>query len=170
MTDAALLLPFAAIRRFSATTQREILAFAGLGGGPALAAEAAPPLPEAPADAENDGPAGFTQGMVRRLIAHPIDPKTLAVLRTIAEGPTPTFRLKDVVAAAPGATEPGDLRGAWSGITRRARRILDDPEAALIWWEGKGVFDEEGRYTDHVGRVAALTHRSLRAAFGLPPA
>lgn len=107
----------------------------------------------------DDGPVELTLSLVRRLAAQPINYKTLKVLRLIARSETPEFQLKDAIEAVEGA----DLQGVWSGLTRRTRKILNDPRALLIWWRGE---DDDGLY--HIGEVSRLTHASLRKHFGLP--
>ena len=171
MSGARISFPISALAGFSESTRAEVLRYSGLMGGdniaPSADGERAPP---ASSEGEESGPPEFTVAMARKLIDQPISEKTTAVLRAIAEGEAPNFRLKDIVAAAPGAQSPADLRGAWSGITRRARNILGDPEADFIWWaEGEAVF-ESSVYVDQPGRVSALTHQSLRKAFGISPA
>jgi len=165
MNEPALVIPYSALTTLTAGTRSELAALLGL---PLEGASQAPAAatPRSPAS-ENDGPADLTTAMARKLIAAPISPKSLAVLRVIAEGETPEFHLADAINAAPEATSYLDIRGAWSGITRRARKILGDAEADLIWWEGEGIYDDDDNYVDHLGRVSSLTHQSLRAAFGM---
>src|SRR4051812_43328472 len=100
-----------------------------------------------------------------RLIAQPISGKTIRILRFIAENETPEFYLQEAVKAVPRAKTYMDLRGAWAGLTRRTRKLLDDPEALLIHWrEG---YDAEGNWVDWIGAVSEMTHTSLRKQFGL---
>lgn len=107
--------------------------------------------------------------MARKLIAEPISAKSTAALRVIAESDTPEFHMKDAIAAAPETENYLDLRGAWSGITRRARKILGDSTADFVWWEGEQIYGDEENYVDHIGRVSSLTSRCAPlSAFGAP--
>lgn len=112
---------------------------------------------------DDDGPPDLTPAMARRLVADPISPKTIAVLKVIAASATPEFHLRDAVSAVEGAQNYRDISNVWSGITRRARKILNEDEADLVWWDGERT-DVDGIYVDHVGRVSAMTHRSLSLA------
>ena len=164
MNIPAAVLPFQALFAMSESTQTEVFAYLGfLGSGrPILNSdEAVRPAPQGAIVQDEENPADFTVAMARRLIADPISPKSLAVLRVIAESETPQFHLKDAVAAAPETESYSDLKGAWSGLTRRTRKILGDGTAELIWWDKEGIYDGE-TYVDHVGRVSPLTHQSLR--------
>jgi len=159
--------PLADLPKFTPATRDELLAYAGISaGGAANPAGDTPPLPPVLSSGE-DGPPDLTVAMARKLIAEPISPKSTAALKVIAESATPEFHMKDAIAAAPETENYLDLRGAWAGITRRTRKILNDPGADLVWWEGDPIYDDEEKYVDHVGRVSALTHQSLRAAFGI---
>jgi hypothetical protein len=167
MTGPALFIPFADFPGFTEKTRNELFAYAGL-----PTAVSAPPVASSPEPAPvsspiEEGPPELTVAMARKLIAAPINPKTASVLRVIAESPTPEFHMKDAIAAAPDTEIHSDLRGAWSGITRRSRKILGDPSADLIWWEGEQIYDGNENYVDHIGRVSPLTHQSLRAALGI---
>lgn len=167
MNGPSLLIPTAALPGFTETTRNEILAYAGL-----IASTLAAPAMDAPSPTRvpltaEDGPADLTIAMARKLIAEPISAKSTAALRVIAESDTPEFHMKDAIAAAPETENYLDLRGAWSGITRRTRKILGDSNADLVWWEGDNIYDDEENYVDHIGRVSPLTHQSLRAAFGI---
>ena len=54
-------------------------------------------------------------------------------------------------------TSIGELRGAWSGLTKRVRTVTKDPEASLLNWFKQG--DE-----DWHGIMAAQTVASMRIA------
>jgi hypothetical protein len=166
MTGAAFLIPTTALPGFTEITRNEILAYLGLTASTSAAPDVAPTTPR-PLAATEDGPADLTIAMARKLIAEPISAKSTAALRVIAESDTPEFHMKDAIAAAPETENYLDLRGAWSGITRRTRKILGDSAADLVWWEGDNIYDDEENYVDHIGRVSPLTHQSLRAAFGI---
>ena len=164
MCTPAAVLPFQALFAMSESTQTEVFAYLGFPGSgrPILNSdEAVRPVPQGAIVQDQENPADFTVAMARRLIADPISPKSLAVLRVIAESETPQFHLKDAVAAAPETESYSDLKGAWSGLTRRRRKILGDGTADLGWWDKEAIYDGE-TYVDHVGRVSPLTHQSLR--------
>jgi hypothetical protein len=111
-----------------------------------------------------DGPTELTLSLAGRLIAQPISAKTLQVLRTIASREAPQFRLQEIVDAVPGATTYRDVSGVWAALTRRTRRMLNDPSAELIQWHPH--YDADGKYVDWIGRVAPMTHASLRKQLG----
>jgi hypothetical protein len=107
----------------------------------------------------------LTNYLTGRLVAQPISSKSLHLLRFIAARELPEFYLRDAVDAVPGAKTYRDLAGAWSGLTRRTRKILNDPEALLIHW--REAYDAEGNWIDWVGAVSKMTHASLRKHFGI---
>ena len=167
MNEPAVLIPRSALVAFSASTQAEILEFMGLApinAPSAVLVSALAPVVPVP---NEDGPPDFTVAMARKLIAEPISPKTTAVLRAIAESASPEFHVADCINAVPDADKSSDLRGAWSGITRRARNILADTDADFVWWDGDPVYDHDGNYIDQVGRISQLTHQSLRIALSV---
>lgn len=141
-----------------ANTQAEILSVAGFTGGAVNHSVAAAET------TDEDGPSALSPLMVRKL-TEKLGDKTLSVLRTIAQNESATFRLKDIIAATDGAETYTDLRGVWSALTRRTRKILNDPDAILIWWDDNGTYDAKGDYIDHVMSVAPSTHQSLRSYF-----
>lgn len=165
MNIAAAVLPFQALFAMSESTQTEVLAYLGFPSSGRPVPDSDEPVRPATQVAivqDEESPADLTVAMARRLIADPISPKSLAILRVIAESETPQFHLADAVAAAPETENYSDLKGAWSGLTRRTRKILGDGTADLIWWDKEAIYDGE-TYVDHVGRVSPLTHQSLRA-------
>ncbi|GFZ98682.1 hypothetical protein GCM10010923_03620 [Blastomonas marina] len=148
----------ASIGALSPSARREVLQAVGLSEGVAVASVDDP--------VEFDGPAELSVGMARQLIAEPISDKSVAILRTIALSATPQFHQKDAINSIQGAETYLDIKNVWSGITRRTRSILDDKTAKLVHWDYEGIYEGE-EYVDHIGRVAPITHRSLRAAFGI---
>ncbi len=113
-----------------------------------------------------EGPVELTVALVRRL-AEKLGGKTSTALRVIAQSDAGEFRMSEIIGAIEDAENYMDVRAVWGALTRRTRKILGDQDAALIWWEGDGVYDDAEEYTDHVGRVSPLTHRSLRTHFGI---
>jgi hypothetical protein len=158
-----LLLSTTTLASFSEPTREEILAHYG------IAASSAPQPVQSPVAAPSsadDTPPDLTVAMVRKLTKNVSD-KTIAALRVIGKSDTPEFHMKDVIAAVDGAKTYMDLRGVWSAITRRSRAILDDPQATLIWWDDKGIYDDHENYIDHLARVSPITHQSLKTHFNL---
>lgn len=130
-----------------------------------------PDSDDAPSEIHYDPPheaAELPLSLVRRLAAEPISSKTVQALRVIASAKTPEFHMKDVIDAVDGAETYLDVRGIWAGLTRRTRTILNDPSAQLICWRRDGIYESDGDYVDHIGKVSALTHSSLRKYFGIP--
>lgn len=113
----------------------------------------------------DDGPIELTAAMVRKL-TEGLSGNTITALKTIASSETPKFHLKDVIEAIDGAKDYMDLRGVWSALTRRTRKIADDKEARLTWWDAEGIYDENKEYIDHIISVSDLTHKSLQSYFG----
>lgn len=164
----ALLLSTTTLAGFTPATRAEILDHFGIAmddlAQPTVGSRSAQPPANAPIQ-DGNSPSDFTVAMVRRLTKG-ISKKTLTALRVIANSDTPAFHQKDVIDAIDDAETYMDLRGIWSAITRRSRAILDDSEARLIWWDDEGIYDDdEENYLDHVGRVSAMTHQSLKAHF-----
>lgn len=156
-----LLLSSEAFKSLSATTQQEVLASIGLGGVASLARGASDPIPSQ----DGDGPVELTVAMVRKLTAN-LSEKTLTALKIIARSDGPEFHMKDVIAGTDGAKDYMDMRGIWSALTRRTRKITGDAGADLIWWVGEPIDDAGEKYVDHIGSLSPLTHQSLRTHFG----
>jgi hypothetical protein len=165
MNNSGLLLSTAAFGDLTPSAQQEVLSVMGLVGvGPSSAAAQA--IKAAPRTIDEGGPAELTLAFVRRL-TDKLSEKTLIALKVIAQSDTPQFHMKDIIDATSGAVGYMDMRGVWSALTRRTRSILNDSNADLIWWDGEGIHDASGNYVDHVGKVAPLTHESLKVHFGL---
>jgi len=164
MTNCGLLLSTAAFDSLTLSAQSEVLSAMGLGGvgqgGDAVASSK-----PAPQTVDEDGPPELTLAFVRKL-TDKLSDKTLTALKVIAQSDTPQFHMKDVIDATSGASSYMDLRGVWSALTRRTRKILSDSDADLIWWDGQTFRDEEENYVDQIGRVSTLTHTSLKTHFG----
>lgn len=92
--------------------------------------------------------------------------KTRKAVEVIARSGDRFFQLA-AVAKAIGVTAP-ELRGVWSGLTRRARTLTGDAAAYLIdWSKGEAIVDNDGNYIDQRGEVTELTYRSFRKALGI---
>lgn len=160
-TNAALVMPMSIFASLSTEAQAEIMG--------AMMNGAAPSTLSSPVASEMDrdeGPAELTKALVRKLTST-MGEKTTNALRAIAEGDR-RFRSSTVLNATGGADLLKDLRGVWAAITRRTRTVLGDSDVDLIWWDEDGQYDDDGNYIDHEGEVSELTHKSLRAHFGLP--
>jgi hypothetical protein len=140
-------IPFEVLPGFSAAFRAELSRYVqaqiGLDGEPA---------PE-----EVGGPAELSVAQARTFLDRVSD-KVRTAVRVMAEGDTPSFAMANIMAALD-IDEPGALRGVWSGITKRVRTVLGDPDAYLIWW------DEQP--SGWVGRVSPTTHRALRKVLSL---
>lgn len=166
MNESGLLLSIPFFATLSSGTRDEILTQLGL-VGPAMAVAAQEAASGAPLDAamDSEGPAELTAALVRKL-TDGLSPKTMGVLRLIAKHDMPEIRMSDAIAHTEGAENYRDMTGVWSALTRRTRAILGDEQVALIWWNNP-EYDANGGYVDNVGRVARLTHQSLRAYFNV---
>ncbi len=145
----------------SQSAQAEIQAQMGLKNPPSSTIETGGLLPST-----EEGPVELTVALVRRL-TEKLGGKTSTALRVIAQSDAGEFRMSQVIGAIEDAENYMDVRAVWGALTRRTRKILDDRDADLIWWEGDGVYNNAEDYVDHVGRVSPLTHRSLRTHFGI---
>jgi hypothetical protein len=165
VTNSGFLLSMAAFGGLTPSAQQEVLLAMGLSG---IAASSAASLPPKAASRiiDEDGPPELTLALVRKL-TDKLSDKTLTALKVIAQSDTPQFHMKDVIAATSGASTYMDLRGIWSALTRRTRKILGDHDADPIWWDGQKFYDAQGNYVDQILRVSALTHASLKTHFGI---
>jgi len=146
MTDG-IFLSSASFGTFSPSTQAEILNF--LRSAPGVA----PTVSAVVVDDCDDGPADLSENQVRRFLER-CSGKTIAALQVIADSPATGFRMKDVGKALGVDLAERDIRGVWSGLTRRTRTVLDNPKVYLIGWDQ--LADE------WVGWVSPATHRALR--------
>jgi len=165
MTNSGFFLSMTAFGSLTPSAQQEVLSAMGLNGlGHNIAVF--PSTVAAPRALDDDGPAELTLAFVRKL-TDKLSDKTLNALKVIAHSDTPQFHMKDVIDATSGANDYMGMRGVWSALTRRTRKILNDSDADLIWWVGEQINDADGNYVDHLGEVAALTHESLKTHFGI---
>lgn len=163
-----LLLSSDAFKSLSANTQQEVLASIGLGdisGVSPTSKDGGQGTAQIVQSQDGDGPVELTVAMVRKLTANLSD-KTLTALKIIAQSSTPQFHMADVIAGTDGAVDYMDMRGVWSALTRRTRKITGDASADLIWWIGEPIDDADEKYVDHIGSLSPLTHQSLRTHFG----
>jgi len=116
------------------------------------------------ADVEDDHFAELSPGQARDFYSG-CGSKTRKAIDVIADSASHRFQLADIAKAL--GEQPGNLRGVWSGLTRRLKTITGDSSAYLIDWEkNKGVFDDDDNYIDHTGEVTEMTYRSFRKALG----
>lgn len=165
MTNSGLLLSTAAFSGLTPSAQQEVLSAIGLSSinqSSAISATAN----AVPRTNVEDGPPEMTLALVRKL-TDKLSDKTLMALKVIAQSDTPQFHLKDVINATSGASTYMDLRGIWSALTRRSRKVLSDSDADPIWWDGQKFYDAQGNYVDQILRVSTLTHTSLKTHFGI---
>jgi hypothetical protein len=80
-------------------------------------------------------------------------------LRFIADRPSHQFSYKQLTTML-GFDSSGTIRGTLSAITRRARTVLGDHSADLIWWQ-----DDDAE--EYIGSVSPATYAALRKAFGI---
>ncbi|TAY99670.1 hypothetical protein [Rhizobium leguminosarum] len=107
----------------------------------------------------------FSPGQAREFYAG-CNEKTRKAVEVIARSDKPFFQLA-AVADAIGVAAP-ELRGVWSGLTRRARTLTGDAGAYLIdWSKGEAIYDDDGAYSDQRGEVTELTYKSFRKALGI---
>lgn len=163
-----LLLSATAFKSLSIPAQREVLTSIGLSGielGAAGDTGSNGTPSGSPVSDDGEGPVELTVAMVRKL-TDKLSHKTLNTLKIIARSDGPQFHMKDVIAGTTGAKDYMGMRGVWSALTRRTRKIMDDGDVDLIWWIGENIYDDDENYVDHIGAVSPLTYQSLRSHFG----
>ena len=146
------MLSFTALSTFSPQTRTEVLAYvsdqANMDKG--VTPDAA---------SEDEEPADLSYAQIKKFLERCSD-KTKEALKAIAKADPAGFTMEAVAEALGVDLDESDLRGVWGGLTKRVRTVLSDPQALMIWWTPYG--DDQWR-----GRVSAMTHRSMRKAFGL---
>ncbi len=105
---------------------------------------------------EDEDPPDLSPAQAKKVISG-CSPKTIEVIRKIIEFPVTGFKLEELEANL--GSEPGGLKGSWTGLTKVSRRVLGDTDAALIWWTKL----EDGSFS---GRISSMTHRSFHKALG----
>ena len=164
-----ILLSTGAFNTLSPSAQREVLASIGLSAvgadGQVAAMGGAPVATPGLASKDGEGPVELTLAMARKL-TDKLSDKTLTTLKIIASSASHQFHMKDVIAGTQGAQNYMDMRGVWSALTRRTRKIMNDDGVDLIWWIGDTIDDAQGNYVDHIGTISPMTYQSLRTHFG----
>ena len=165
-----ILISTAAFNSLSTPAQQEVLKSIGLGNLNGTATAAPAPIRLAPVGSINgldgEGPVELTVAMVRKL-TDKLGDKTLNTLKIIARSDSTQFHMREVIDGISGAKDYMDMRGVWSALTRRTRKIMGDSDVDLIWWNRDSIDDADGNYIDHIGSISPLTYQSLRAHFGL---
>ena len=110
----------------------------------------------------DSGDLGITNAQARKIIEEPLNKKTRAVLRAIAEL-GPRFGYRQLLKAV----GEKDISGVWAGITRRTRSVLGDREAQLITWDPESIEWKNDEYIDQQAWVTQTTFQALREAFGI---
>ncbi len=145
MTErGAIIIPYAALKVFSATTRAEIggyvLASMGINAGEALTDD-------------EEGIAQLSGADAKHFLNNCSD-KSIAILTDIVNRDG-RFLMSDIMRLL--NSTPDQLRGAWAGLTKRVRTITKDPEAMLLNWYKSG--DDDWR-----GVMASQTVASMRTA------
>ena len=155
MTNSGLILSITLFNELTPSAQLEILSALGIHDMTHPKAKTS--------TADENYPAELTPTFVRKLTKNLSD-KTLNALKVIAQSDTPQFNIKDVIDSTTGAENYMDIRSIWSALTRRTRKILDDREADLIWWDEN--YNANSDNDEWTGTVSPLTHKSLKTYFG----
>lgn len=112
-------------------------------------------------DKETEGPIDLSLSQTREVIAG-LKEKSLSVLRAVASSTSTEIQLADIIDSVAGASHNGDLRGPFSGITRRIRNVTGIEDADLIWWNDDPLYDHAGELIDLSGKLNPTTHVNLR--------
>lgn len=149
MSEFSITIPVSAYKAFDPTVQQAIMSY--------IVAQFGVPLadPVVGTIAEGRDEKGLAKLDVpeAKLFLNKCSEKTTLILQEIVN------RDGDFLASAIAqlvGTSIGELRGAWSGLTKRVRTITKDPEASLLNWFKQG--------DDWHGIMAAQTVASMRVA------
>lgn len=149
MREFSITIPVSAYKAFDPSVQQAIMSYVVAQFGVPLAAPVVAPI------AEGRDEKGLAKLDVpeAKLFLNRCSEKTTSILQEIVN------RDGDFLASAIAqlvGTSIGELRGAWSGLTKRVRTITKDPEASLLNWFKQG--------DDWHGIMAAQTVASMRVA------
>lgn len=145
-----------ALQAMSAQTRAAVLQAVGL--DTSQPAESSPGDPTA---ANPEGLARFGDRQIRQLLKKPLNPTTRQLLEVVSSGPH-SFRVGDVLKKMK-VRSVKDLRGVLSGLTRRTRKIGNDPELVLFNSVTEVPDEKECIVEMHQETHAAL-RRALRKA------
>ena len=151
----------------SLSNEQRTFLFNLIGGEDGFAQNPRPQTEEPNVEAHFNDPhfAELSPGQAREFYAGCND-KTRKAIEIIARSSDRFFQLADVAKAVGVAAH--ELKGVWSGLTRRTRTITGDHEAYLIdWAKSEPIVDDDGNYIDQRGEVAGLTYDSFRKALGI---
>ncbi|MFL1909444.1 hypothetical protein [Plesiomonas shigelloides] len=107
-----------------------------------------------------DGPTDLSSIQAERLV-HGLSEKTRLALKYIIESKDGDngFWCKDL--AQNMGIDTDELKGVWSGLTRRIRTVTNDQEAYLLAW----AWDDERE--DYYGSLDKVTYRNCKKAMNL---
>ncbi|MBZ9727194.1 hypothetical protein LB554_24935 [Mesorhizobium sp. CO1-1-11] len=150
MAEASIIIPVSAYKAFDPSVQSAIMTYIiGQFGGPL-------PVSGSGAVLESSDEKGLARLDVpeAKLFLNNCSEKSTSILQEIVNrnGDFMASEIANLV-----GTSIGELRGAWSGLTKRVRTISKNPEAKLLNWFKHG--DSDWR-----GIMAAQTVASMRVA------
>ena len=151
--DAGVMLSLKVLSTFSPSTREEVIDYLKTQAG----IPQSTPQEVVHSQLPEEGPDDLSFSQMQKFLER-CSPKTQKALRVIAKADLDGFTMDEIVAAYP--EEGDDLRSVWGGLTKRVRTVLGKSDAWLIWW----TTDESNQWR---GRVSAITHKSLRQAFGM---
>ena len=130
-------------------------------------------FPEPPADSSdagrdssNDDFYPLSQRLAAKCLARPIDPKSVQLLKLVAENNGRVLWSK--VQSSLGLARWQDLKGVLAGLNRRLRSITNDGDANLVTWDSsEDQTDASGEFIDGYLKVHPETAKSFRAYFGM---
>ena len=150
MSEFSIVIPASAYKTFDPPVQQAIMAYvvSQLGGEVSIGAV------DSAVEGRNEKGLAKLDVAEAKLFLNKCSEKTTLILQEIVnrDGDFMTSAIAELV----GSTT-GELRGAWSGLTKRVRTITKDAEAHLLNWFKQG--DEDWR-----GIMAAQTVASMRIA------
>ena len=149
MTELSITIPISAYKAFPPSVQHTIMAFVieQFGGPYAL------PLDSPVTEDRDDKGLAKLDAREAKLFLNNCSERTTMILQEIVNhnGNCMVSAIHRLF-----GTTDGELRGAWSGLTKRVRTITKDPEASLLGWFKQG---DDWRVV-----MAAQTVASMRIA------
>jgi hypothetical protein len=162
MVNDGIFISATTFRELAPATQADILARLA---GETIGSKQAQSAGEGEAESETDEDFAELSPTQAREFLSGCGERTRKMIQLIAEGDSRHFQLADLAVGM--GCKPGDLRGVWSGLTRRLYTILGNTDAYLIDWASEAVLGEEGEYLDHAGEVTEMTYQSFRKVLKL---
>lgn len=150
MSEFSITIPASAYKTFGIPVQQALMAYvvSQLGVSGSVGQD------ESASDGRNEKGLAKLDVAEAKLFLNKCSEKTTLILQEIVNRDGDF--LASAIAALVGSTT-GELRGAWSGLTKRVRTITKDPEASLLNWYKQG--DDDWRAI-----MAAQTVASMRIA------